>query len=89
MDSLRQQLIALQTLSVGWHIFRYRHCAEFFLTTHLLYYYIAMRDYTRNQLVRRMELMEEMNEPATERTTRDCPPAGVRVRNCNNEYDEW
>lgn len=48
-----------------------------------------MRDYTRNELYRRLELMDEMSRPATEHTTCDCPPAGVRVRNCNNEYDEW
>lgn len=48
-----------------------------------------MRDYTRNELYRRLELMDEMGRPATEHTTRDCPPSGVRVRNCNNEYDEW
>lgn len=47
-----------------------------------------MRDYTRNELYRRLELMDEMSQPATERTTRDCSPAGVRVRNCNND-DEW
>lgn len=44
-----------------------------------------MRDYTRNELYRRLELMDEMSRPATERTTNDCPPAGVRVRNCNND----
>lgn len=48
-----------------------------------------MRDYTRNELYRRLELMDEMSRPVTEHTTNDCPPSGVR--NCNNddEYDEW
>lgn len=50
-----------------------------------------MRDYTRNELYRRLELMDEMSRPVTEHTTNGCSPAGVRVRNCNNddEYDEW
>lgn len=47
-----------------------------------------MRDYTRHELYRRLELMNEMGRPAAEHTTRDCPPSGVRVRNCNND-DEW
>lgn len=50
-----------------------------------------MRYSSKNELYRRLELMDEMGRPAAEHTTRDCPPAGVRVRNCNNddEHDEW
>lgn len=47
-----------------------------------------MRDYTRNQLVRRIELMEEWSttKPQTN-TSADCPPAGVRVHNIHNDDD--
>lgn len=49
-----------------------------------------MRDYTRNQLARRLEWMKEWSETTPQRSTaNDCPPSGVRVRNINNDDDEW
>lgn len=50
-----------------------------------------MRDYTRNQLARRLEWMEEWSKTTPQQTTdNDCPPSGVRVRNINNDDDdEW
>lgn len=51
----------------------------------------TMRDYTRNQLARRLEWMEEWSKTAPQQpTANDCPPAAVRVRNINNnDDDEW
>lgn len=50
-----------------------------------------MRDYTRNQLARRLEWMEEWSKTAPQQpTANDCPPDAVRVRNINNDDDdEW
>lgn len=48
-----------------------------------------MRYSSKNELCRRLELIDEMSQPTTERTTRDCPPSGVCVRNVNNDdYEE-
>lgn len=49
-----------------------------------------MRYSSKNELCRRLELMDEMSQPTTECTSRDCPPSGVRVSNINNDdYEEW
>lgn len=49
-----------------------------------------MRDYTRNELVRRLAWMKEWSKTKPKQSTSsDCPPAGVRVHSTNDYYNEW
>lgn len=45
-----------------------------------------MRDYTRNQFARRLDMMEEWSKTSPKQSTStDCPPAAVRVHNINTD----
>lgn len=52
-----------------------------------------MRHYTRNQLARRLDMMEAWRDTIPRQpASTDCPPASVRVRGIDHDHDhdyEW